>query len=696
MLDDVRAILAGFCLFSLVAFFPGYALGWLFDTLDFRARSLPFRLAMSVPLAIAIGPILSYWLGRSVSITAVLAVYTVMCVYGLSRFARDLGSELRLRRRPSRGQLALFGLVAVWLAIAVLSLADMQFGDRLYYSIIGFDYAIRAAFTNAVSATGIPPHSPFFFPGHPVALRYHYFWLIQCSLIARIGGPLLAARQAFIAGTMWCGIGLMSVVALYLRCFSPRAAAGIWRRSLIGIALLGVTGLDILPALGMVWLNRIGMIAGISPSVEWWNDQVDGWVYTMLWEPHYLSALIACLMGYLLLWDAPRKSLGRRMGASVLAGLAFATAVGAGIYVAFVFAIFLALWMIVTLAKRWYRETGALAMAGAVATASSLPYLASLRAAGDSGGASASAAGAPLLSLTIRSFIPGEIFMRLLHLDRPWQLAIENSLLLPLNYFLELGFFFAAGWLVWREFRRRKEGATRQQLAAFTMAATSVVVCTFLKSTANANNDLGWRGFLIAQFILLLCGADLLSAPLATPSHKRILALLLGLGVSGVVYDLAILRFFPVLADAGKVPRIGWMADDERVGKRTYASREAYEWLRARTPARAIIQQNPRVQTQDTSYGLYADRQTIAEDGACAATFGGDPGECASVMARLTTLFPADGIANSPSFEAACTSLPIDFVVAKDTDRVWDERGSWVWQRTPVYANRFVRLFACH
>jgi hypothetical protein len=690
MLDDARAIAAGFGLFSLVTFFPGYALGWLCDTLEFRARSLSFRLALSVPLSIAIGPILCYLVGRWISITAVLVVYGAMSACGLFRIARDVISESRLQRRPSRGQLALFGLAAVWLLIAILSLADMQFGGRLYYSTIGFDYAIRTAFTNAIATTGIPPLSPFFFPGHPVALRYHYFWLILCSLVERIGGPLVSARQAFIAGTMWCGIGLMSLVALYLRCFNPRGAARISRRTAIGIALLGVTGLDILPALGMVWLNRIGLIGGIAPSVEWWNDQVDGWVYTMLWEPHYLCALIACLTGFLLVWDAPRLSQGRRAVAGALAGLAWATAAGAGIYVAFVFAVFLALWTAITLWKKWYAETATLALAGAIALAASLPYLASLRTHG-----SAAGAGGQVLHFTLRPFLPGELLLRFLRLDRPWLVVLGNGLFLPLNYFLELGFFFAAGLLVWGEFRRQQGGATRQQLAAFTMAAASVVVCTFLESSVIANNDLGWRGFLIAQFMLLLWGADLLSGPIAGRGNKSILIVLIALGASGVVYDLAILRFFPVWADAGRVPRMGWMARDQQLGARTYASRDAYEWLRARTPARAVIQQNPRPQLQDTVYGLYADRPTVAEDAGCATIFGGDPAECVPTMARLTSLFPLDGNSTSPSFEAACGSLRIDFVVAKDTDPVWRDRDSWVWRRTPIYANPFLRIFAC-
>jgi hypothetical protein len=111
--------------------------------------------------------------------------------------------------------------------------------------------------------------------------------------MALFGPEFIDARQVFIAGTLWCGIGLISLIPLYLREFSPQGARNLYRRGIIGIPLLGVTGLDILGAAFMLWLNHVGLIRGISPSVEWWNNQVEGWIYAMLWEPHYLCALLA-------------------------------------------------------------------------------------------------------------------------------------------------------------------------------------------------------------------------------------------------------------------------------------------------------------------------------------------------------------------------------------------------------------------
>ena len=171
------------------------------------------------------------------------------------------------------------------------------------------------------------------------------------------------------------------------------------------------------------------------------------------------------------------------------------------------------------------------------------------------------------------------------------------------------------------------------------------------------------------------------------------LHLLLIVGAAGVVCDLAILRFFPVLSDAGVVPKIPWMAADQKLGERTYANREAYEWLRARTPPRAIIQQNPDVDYQDTFWGLYGQRQTVAADRGCGTGFGGDPGECAPTYARLGQLYSHGTL---ESFAAACSALPVDFFIAKDTDPVWHDRSSWVWNKPAIFENDFVRLFPCH
>ena len=166
--------------------------------------------------------------------------------------------------------------------------------------------------------------------------------------------------------------------------------------------------------------------------------------------------------------------------------------------------------------------------------------------------------------------------------------------LLPLNYLLELGFFLIAGILylgrLWH-FRRFEAS----HVAAITLAFTSVLICTFLKSGVITNNDLGWRGFLPAQFILLLWAVEVFrswgekwmdASPLyavLTPA----LPFLLAMGILSTAYSVITLRVAEILNERGA---------EHVTGKRNFAARQVYEQLRALLPVSAVFQQNPTLE----------------------------------------------------------------------------------------------------
>src|SRR5438309_12096557 len=103
--------------------------------------------------------------------------------------------------------------------------------------------------------------------------------------------------------------------------------------------------------------------------------------------------------------------------------------------------------------------------------------------------------------------------MQLWHVTRNlWgkRLYLARFLLLPMNYFLELGFFFVAGIAYLYNLVKRR-APSRAELALVLLAAVSIFLCTFFRSGVITNNDLGWRGFLPAQFALLLWAGDLFS-----------------------------------------------------------------------------------------------------------------------------------------------------------------------------------------
>ena len=400
-------------------------------------------------------------------------------------------------------------------------------GDRLYFPASALDNSVRTAFVQSISTTGIPPQNPFFSPGQPVTLRYHYFWLMMCSLAERVGNHGITPRQALMAGAFWCGVGLLALVALYLRLFSPGDPARFRRRSLIAVLLLSITGLDILPTLLLLALYARGAVAFVLPSVEWWNEHVDWFVYTALWAPHALGSLLAGLMGFLLLWKAPEeRRAGGLLRYALLGGAALASSIGTSIYVAFVFAVFLAVWTGITIWKRWYRETAGLAVAGAACLALALPYMLSLR-----GPAAAAFGGGSPIEFTVRAFSFAALVPRWQGMTNWMYMAFIEAPLLPLNYLLELGLFFLAGTIQWRRFRRRGGPLSRQELACSVMAATSILICTFLRSSVIGSNDLGWRGFLLAQFILLLWAVDIVAERQTMPARQRhLLVLFLVLG----------------------------------------------------------------------------------------------------------------------------------------------------------------------
>ncbi|HYM06645.1 MAG TPA: hypothetical protein VEU11_08810 [Terriglobales bacterium] len=691
MLTDAIASSLAFFLFALIIFVPGYVAGWLLNSFGFRQRGLAARFAISVTLSIGLCPILSYLLWHW-SLRALWTAYGACWISFLVLLFRERPMWL-IRPKVSKTMAALVAIVAGWVVVGMFCLIDLQIGDRLYFPTVAYDYTLRTAVTSAIVRTGIPPETPFFFPGRPFVLHYHYFWFIPCSLVSQLGGTLVNPRHAVIAGTLWCGIGLMAIIPLYLRFFQAKGPANIERRTLFGIALLSVTGLDILPVLLIELITH-----RILANVEGWNSPVTAWANAVLWVPHHVAGLIANLTGFLVIWNANRAHRGgNRILAGGLAGLLFASAVGLSIYVTIVFAAFLAIWITITVLNRRREEAATICIGGTVAIALSIPYLLELArtpAPGKAGEA---------FVFTVREFRIAEALIQTSWPDKPWLVPVVNLLSLPLNYFLELGFFFVVGVLTWKGLRR-PSGLLRKDLCGFTMATTSILICTFLRSNVISNNDLGWRGFLVAQFVLLLWGAELLDegllAPLApgssvSPEWRRLILALLALGVAGTLYEVCMVRFYPLLSDAFNIPRAGWLSPDRKLGKRTYAVRQVYEGLKRSLPARAIVQHNPNAVPGDLSYGLYADHQAVAEGPECAVVFGGDPVLCNAIIRPINDLFQVPAVINASGVDKFCTDLSIDALVVKDTDKAWADKNSWVWKKQPVLANDYARAFRC-
>ena len=659
---------------------PGYAIGWAADLFEFRCRRPILRFILAVPLTIAICPMLSYLLARFVE-PGLWVFYVGIFISCFLLLAKEM-RRAKLQSISRHTWVAL-GMTGLWTILAIASLVDLQIGDKLYPPITAYDHSTRVAIMAAI-ARHVPPNNPFFV--HPsVPLRYHYLWMLFCSLPLKL--IHFQPRHLMYAGIVWCGVGLMCVIALALK-FLLRVTANIEQKALLGAVLLCVTGLDILPTIyigvvGHSWLS----------DMEWWNEvQITSWAASLLWVPHHVAALIACFVAFLLLRHVADTSRKRITIPVIVAGMAFASATGLSVYVTFTFVLAIGLWLLALVARKNWREAGMFVGAGAVALIWALPYLASLRGPGG---------GAAFVEFALRPFPLGIFLAQRLGVSIQSQSAatLANALFLPVNYALELGFFLAVAILRLWHLRRGRIASSTNERAAWTLVATSFLMGTFLRSSTIGSNDLGWRCFLPAQLILLLWGAtmvydwwfaDVGPKPALDRWTRLTLALLLVLGVFGTTYEVFMLRMFPVLYDRGAIAGQTWVDSDRQFGKRTYALRSAYESLDAQLSVSAVIQNNPAA-GDPVPNALYSGHDTAAGGPDCGIAFGGEESLCKERVRRLSALFQEE----SNDLEGTCREYGIDVVVAEDTDPAWSYPASWIWRASPLVSNRYVRAFRC-
>ena len=181
---DVIGSVEATLLLGLFLFVPGYVIGWGTNVFSFRQRRAVTQLALSTPLGVAVVPILVYLLGRfPLVLWATFVTVWLLFVGLIIRNWKTLSQkEAPLFTRNVRIATC-FALV--WAVVAIASLVDLQFKNRLYFSVAAYDYSMRTAITSEAART-IPPANPFFASTPPVPLKYHYFWMLICSLPVRL------------------------------------------------------------------------------------------------------------------------------------------------------------------------------------------------------------------------------------------------------------------------------------------------------------------------------------------------------------------------------------------------------------------------------------------------------------------------------------------------------------------------------
>jgi hypothetical protein len=702
-------------LLAIPAFLPatvatGYLAAWFTNLHSFRQRSLVERLFWSVPLSLGISTIAAVLIGKFLSLTAVVALFLASGVVWLAQLGREWFELRRAGRKWTMGWRPLgnvaLTLALVWVAVAILSLVDLQKGDQLFMSVATYDHASRVAWTESILRTGVPPANPLYWYQHAAPMRYYYFWNVVCAAVAKMAH--LPVRAVFIASCVWAGFALAALIGLYLKHFLV-VESRLRRQFLVAISLLLVTGLDICVNL---W-NLLDQGRPLPADLEWWStSQVTSWIDTLLWAPHHIASFICCMLAFLLAWLAGTESARGGAASVVLVALALASSFGLSIYVAIGFFLVMLAWGLwQVLVEHKPRPALLLAAGGVGAVVLLIPYLREITR------ASSGLQGGSVFTFAIREmFSPNDLLAS--HLFRHLAMAhpalaqnLANLVLLAPGYAVELGFYLAVFLIYMVPAWRGRTPLTAAQRALLVIAAVTLFVISVMRSSVLTSNDFGWRAALLLQFPLLLFGSEVITSwrlrerksaapadwvglPRDSPQWLRSMAALaLVVGVISTVGQALLLRFDFQLNEV----RLSAVHDPSagRLPHNAYISAVGYAQLDGSIPLDAIVQFNPASEPYRRSADLLGiDRQTaiLGDQPYCGAELGGDPSGCPAMAAAIDALFSG---ATAEQARSTCRQFGIHYLVSRVYDPVWNDRSNWVWTLKPAVSDAEFRALDC-
>jgi len=696
-LQDVVGITLAFLLFSLIFVFPGYVIGWIFNLFEQRTKPLMAQLAAGIFISAAVVPALLFLVYRLVSAKfgiGILFAFAIAALYIF--FTQNKTSGKSVVSSVEKGyQKSVLGLILLWVLFSVFVSADFQIGKRLYFSNNSYDMLTRVSVVDAMTRTGVPPVNPSYYPGQEVRLNFlYYFWYILASAVDMLGGSLVSAFHAMIASISWCGIALFAAVSTYMQVRAPSENS--WKKTFIGIQLFAISGLDCV--IIIIAAVKEGYLP-VSGGIEGWNMPIMSWLNAVTWVPHHVVAGVACIFALLILLSGKNKSFADKILTSIMIGLAFASAFGLSVWVLFVFAIFWAVWAVISFAQKKYTSLWVMVLSGVFALIFVSPFLAGLA----PGTSSATTHGGALpVALYIRPFMASVVLPEGTPLI---VLGIANFIMLPLNYLFELGFFFimAAVWI--QEFYSRNKNSSPIFKAELVLAVVTTAVLSFLYSTLISINDLGIRGWLPLQIVLIVWSVDVITLFLSEKKwiipkifrafdKPKSLGLVLGatltLGLITSGLEAVSLRMWAMLIDMNVTKFPNPISLDNHLGERTYYARLAYTYINENTLPETVVQNNPLDQF-DRPSGLYGSRQMVISDrtiyGVSLAVYEKLAQDVGSIFIRKSATWE--------NIDVKCDQYKIDILVFKDTDKVWESLPDLKTVRLPIYENPYYALYAC-
>jgi hypothetical protein len=678
--DHPGSLAVAILLYPLILWIPGMVLGGSTGVLGFRTRSAAVQVGLGLLLSMSVCPILVYLLARASGgfrpVWAVFGIVWLAAAVMAVRHRAALAAGVRELWSTGKTGLALAG---IWIIFCSLWEIDFVTSGNVFRDLNTMDAIAHVGFTDAITRTGIPPANPFAYPGHPLPLFYYYGWYLISSLIDQLGGSFVTARAAVQGGTVYLGLGIAALVIAWSEILGARIFGGLLKlRTGLALALFAITGLDLIPWTFLYLLKRFfDLGSGAGASIEWWNEQVTAWVGAVLMSPHHPVAMVISFTAVLLFFGSmePGVRRGQKILLALLMAVALASAAAVSAYVVLALGAGLAIWVLFAARRGWWKLLPPLVGAAVLAAILYAPFALELRA--------ASHETSLPVTLTVRAFLPVDYWLpSLLRFLKhsPAAIYAMRFVFLPLNYFAELGFFMVATVLYWRWRKSQPRLLSAEESLLTCLAAGSVLVCTFLMSTFSWN-DLGWRGFLIAQFVMVLWAAPVLEALLYRAPQVRMLPspwrplvwFCLVVGAAGTFTEIVNFR----------------VNFEGPTGSQALADRDAYLWVDQHTNPSTVMLFNPSVHLEYFS-SLYGHRQAVSGGEAYGSHFSSGP-ESERILDEATRFFnTGESPAEARSF---CRRYGVGVVIVHAMDPVWKDRNSWVWTARPSYANSLTRIF---
>jgi hypothetical protein len=691
---------------------PGYLLGVASGFFDFNNRSGREQTLWSVALSTPTSLVLAEFLGRTIGISWTLGCFLLIALAAAAGFLsrrRLVASSHPLHNRS----FAVAVGIAVALAIVLpLETTDIQIGHRLFQSTVMYDWAVRVPVVRA-AIEGVPPVNPLSaLTGHASPLHYYYFWYVLVAQLCRAAH--VDARAGLAASTVWAAFDFLAVLFLCLKYF-----VGIRERlqaSCLTAMLAGcVMGLDLIPALIMLVLPGVGL----NIEMEWWHpDRSPSWLSTFLYAPHHIAGIACCMLGFLAIastadgpaTDSPAKRRNIWLLHSLIAGFCFGAAAGTSTFVTLVFAIVCLLWAIRAVVKQEWITLATLALSAVIAYIPTRSFLHEMGTGGPAGHALTKFAlrNSEFVALTLSKHHIAQHHLLLNY-------AIRTPAILLLT-FAEFGFFtFVFFHQLRRDFFRHR-ALSRYAQAMWTIFCGAGIVAFFVSSGVDGPNDLGMHAGMILKLVLLLWATPWLDELYRRRSEFRdlssenkilvaVAAATFAIGLGGSLYQAILERTLFAAQEIGILHKKMDTYPVTGLSYKLYDVRDAYQQAARLLPAQSILQFNPESPLQP-ALGLYATRQLAASDLKCGTPFGGDETLCHQIYPSLRAVFgrddetksttqPARSTVNLTDLDALCRNLSISAAIATSSDPVWSDEQSWVWKRSPLYANRSVRFIPC-